>query len=314
MSDVAELREATFEAMEVGETLGPVQLDIDDHFIKSFAFTTDDYHPWSMVETSPFGGRVGHAGILVPELLRLLNTKFDPNTEVGLHQKEEVWFHSPVHVDERVVLSGAFTDKYVKREKGYIVTDAEARSLKDDRLIVRHRSIEIARVEPGTHLGSSSGAPPARRVIGEYPEDRDPVERVTRSTPPGAPVRGPVKWIHQDQMSVFSNVQSFWHNIHTDIRVARGAGFPSTLAQGLMETMYVSELGTKLFGPSWFTTGWTLMTFLQPVFPGDELVTKGVVLGPPADSGEDRVELEFWIENQDGVKAAVGWLSAEASD
>ena len=65
-----------------------------------------------------------HAAILVPWLLRLLNTRYDPNTEVGLHQKEEIWFDSPVRLGERVILTGSFTDKYVKRDKGYIVTNA----------------------------------------------------------------------------------------------------------------------------------------------------------------------------------------------
>ena len=190
--DAHALKDATFEAMEVGEELGPIELVVDDHAIKSFAFTVDDYHPWFLGGESPFGGRVAHAAILVPWLLRLLNTRYDPNTEVGLHQKEEIWFDSPVRLGERVILTGSFTDKYVKRDKGYIVTDAEARSLDDGRLLVRHRCIEIARVDPDVKLGGGSGerSAAARYVNGEWPADREPEERVTRATAVGTPFVG----------------------------------------------------------------------------------------------------------------------------
>jgi acyl dehydratase len=309
------LRDASFEAMEVGETLGPTRLVVDDHVVKWCAFTTDDYHPWFMSgDGCPFAHRVGHAAILVPDLLRLLNTKFDPNTEVGLHQKEEIWIDSPVRVGEEVELSGAFVDKYTKRGQGYVVTDAEARSVEDGRLIVRHRSTEIARIQPGTELGSSSAPEPSRRVTGEFSSDREAATVVTSSTEVGTPVVGPRKVVHQDQMSVFSNVQSFWRNLHTDLDTARAAGFETTLAQGLMETMYVSELGTSLFGASWFTTGWSQMIFVGPVAPGDTLDLKGVVTGHVEAESGTRVELEAWIENQEGVKTLVGWLSAVPSE
>ena len=307
------LRDASFEAMEVGERLGPVRRVVDDHMIKWCAFTTDDYNPWCLTGAgSPFGGRVGHAAILVPDLLRLLNTKFDPNTEVGLHQKEEVWFDSPVHVGEEVELTGAFVDKYTKRGKGYVVTEAEARSAEDGRLIVRKRSTEIARIEPGTELGSKSAPEPSRRVDGVLPNDRPVADAITGVTEIGTPVIGAEKVVHQDQMSIFSNVQAFWRNLHTDLDTARHAGFETTLAQGLMETMYLSELGTSLFGAAWFSTGWTQMIFVAPVRPGDRLRPQGVVTERADVDGGTRVELEVWIENQDREKTVVGWLSAVA--
>ena len=313
MSDRTELKEATFEAMEVGEELGPIELVVDDHAVKRFAFTVDDHHPWALGDTSPFGGRVGHAALLVPELLRLLNTVYDPNTEVGLHQKEEVWFHAPVRVGERVRLSGAFSDKYVKRGKGYIVTDAEARSLEDGRLLVRHQSIEIARVDPDVELGGGTGerTAAARYVQGDWPEGRPLGDRVTRATAIGTPFQGRPKQLHQDQMSVFSNVQAFWRNIHTDLEVARKAGSDRTIAQGLMLSVYLSEFGTTLFGPSWYESGWTLHTFLHPVYAGDTVTARAVVV-EAAEPAAGRVELEVWMENQDGVRVVVGWISALA--
>jgi hypothetical protein len=39
-----------------------------------------------------------------------------------------------------------------------------------------------------------------------------------------------------------------------------------------------------------------------------------VVIEQPGPPERDRVELEVWVENQDGVKVVVGWMSAVAGD
>jgi acyl dehydratase len=306
------LARATFEAMEIGQTLGPVDLTVDDHEIKSYCFTTDDYHPWITTNDSPFNARVAPAALLVPQLLRLLNTRFDPNTEVGIHQKEEVWFHSPIFVGEKVRTSAIFVDKYVKRGFGYIVTEAEARAVSDGRLLVKHRCTEIAEVLPGTVLGSNGKAADTatRRVSGLFSDDLPLVDRAAAETSVGSRMLGQTKVIHQDQMSVFSNVQAFWRSLHTDLDRANQAGFRATIAQGLMQTMYASELGTTFFGESWFTAGWLSMSFLHPLYAGDSVTAKAVVVNRVSDRGTIVLEAEFWLENQDSVKTAVGWLRA----
>jgi acyl dehydratase len=116
--------------------------------------------------------------------------------------------------------------------------------------------------------------------------------------------------MHQDQMSVFSNIDAFWRSIHTDEQAARRTGSDRTIAQGLMEAVYLAEMGESFFGEAWGTTGWVATSFLAPVFAGDQLACKGVVLPPEAREDPARLELEVWIENQDGVKTAVGWIGA----
>ncbi|MBS1878008.1 MAG: MaoC family dehydratase [Actinobacteria bacterium] len=300
-----DLKEATFEAMEVGERLGPIEVVVDDHYVKQFAFAVDDYAPISNGEASS-----AHAAILVPELLRLLNVNYDPNTEVGLHQREEVWIQSLPRVGERVTLVGEFVDKFVKREKGYVVTDASAHSAEDGRLLVRHRSTEVAKVDEDVVMASGSAAKPSRSVNGEYPTDRPPAKSYEPELPPGTPFLGPTKYLHQDQISVFSNVGYFWRTIHTDLDAAAKAGSNRTIAQGLMEAMYISELGSAIFGSAWARSGWMSLVFLAPVYPNDTVVAKAVLLSPDAREDPERVELESWVENQDGTKVAVGWIGA----
>lgn len=302
---VYEEKQATFEAMTVGEALGPIEVVVDEHYVKQFAFAVDDYSPLQNgIVTS------AHAAILVPELLRLLNTRYDPNSEVGLHQREEIWVSSPVQVGERVTMSGEFVEKYVKRGKGYVVTDASAHSKRDGRLLVRHRATEVARVDESVQMGAGSAPAPLRQVKGEFPSDVEPVARASPTLPAGTPVLGPVKVLHQDQMSVFSNIDAFWRSIHTDRNAARETGSDRTIAQGLMEAMYLSEMAGEFFGEPWLTSGWMSIAFLAPVFGGDELSCKAVVIAPEEREDPERLELEAWVETPDGAKAAVGWIGA----
>lgn len=304
------LKEATFEAMDVGEELGPMDLLVDDHFIKRHAFTVDDYAAHYFAPSGAFTERVLSPAALAPDLLRLLNTRYDPNTEVGLHQKEELWLRSPVRLGEQVRMSGRFTDKYVKRDKGYIVTEAEARSLDDGRVLLRHIAVEIAEVAQGTALGSGQAREgSSRRVEGVLPDGAPVVQEIDRETPLGAVLIGPSKVVHQAQMSVFSNVEAFWRNIHTDRAVATAAGMPGTLAQGLMESLYLSEFGYGAFGKGWYSEGWLSTLFVNPVMAGDQLELRAVVVGRTEESDGLRVELESWCEKEGGIKTAVGWMS-----
>jgi acyl dehydratase len=306
------LKQINFAALQLGERLGPVTLTVDDHLIKRFAFTVDDYNPWCLVGASPFGGRVAHAALLLPELLRLLNTRYDWRNDSGVHQREEVSLLAPVPIGETVVLEGEVVDKYVRRGRGYFVIEATARSQSDNRVLVRHRSTEVAEVPVGTPIGSGKAEEGEKRwVQGEYPEGREPVDRLTAETKLGTPVQGTRKELHQDQMSVFSNIQSFWRTLHTDLEVARELGFERTLAQALMLVAHVSELGTELFGESWFSTGTIDFTFLRPIYPERGLRTRGVVVDSQLQEDGTRVECEAWVQEEDGgQKLAVGWISA----
>lgn len=302
----------------VGETLGPMRVIVDEQLIANHVFAMADFGPWFTQEgVSPFGDRVAHAGALLPDLLRLLDTVYDPNLDLGLHLREQVWFLSPAYLGEEVELTGRIVDKYVNRGRGCFVTDAEARSVVDGRLLVRHRSIEAAEIGDTTTLGGGSAQPSAtRRVGGEYPSDVPTVVRLHRDLTVGAPVAIMEKTLSQAQMSVFSNVQEFWHTTHTDLAVARSQGLDRTLAQGLMNACYLSEYATRFFGPTWFRTGELEVVFLNPMGAGDRLRIFGVVSDIRSTStGETVVEVETWIDRVgDDKRLAAGWLAAIVAD
>lgn len=303
---------ARYENIVLEENFGPIEEVVDEYKVKKFAFMMDDYNPWCFGD-SPFGKRIGHAAILSNDLLQLFTQVYDPNTVVGLHTQEELWFVNPVFVGEHARLQGKYVEKYERRGKGYVVMEADARG-GDGRVLLRHRGVEILHIEPGLVVGKGTAEPPEKRVTGEYRKDVEPVTRARRGIPPGTPLAPLVKQVMQDQIAVFSGVGKHLRNIHTDLDVARKGGLQNTIAQGMMETIYLTELLTRFFGPSWFTTGWEKMKFIAPVFSGETITARGVLTGESRDAEGTRLELEVWCENSAGKLTCAGWASARVME
>lgn len=304
----AALRECLYENVVVGEELGPIELVVDDYFVKRYAFTVDDYLPWAFSDIeSPFKRRVGQATILGDDLLKVIYSHYDKNTLVGLHTDEQLSFSGPVFVGERVTLKGRYVDKYIgRRDDGHVVFESEATG-EDGRVLLRHHQTEIMRLSEGHGAGGGRAEPPAKRITGEFREDVAPAEFASRELKPGTPLVPLVKHITQEQISVFSERGSFRKGLHNDPEIARRAGLPSPIAQGMMEVCYASEMLTHFFGATFFTTGKLHFKFLNPVFPGDTLTVHGAV----ANTSGDRLELEVWVKNPKKNLTAVGWASAQ---
>jgi acyl dehydratase len=305
------LREPTFEAVRVGEPIGPVTVVADAHYRRNASFAVDDFAP-------PYASDDAATGQLVPatavarDLVALFCTVYDPSRVVGLHQKEEVWFHRPIRLGTTMHYTGRYTDKYERRGKGYVVFESEARDARDGALLVRQISTEIMRVPEQVTLGEGSAPPDGERVRGKWPANAVPALRATADLAAGTPIPPLVKTAHQDQMSVFSGAGKQWFNIHTDVGIAQAAGFRDTLAQGMMETCWIAEMLAGFFGAGWMTGGWIKTAFLKPVFRNDTLTCRGVVTGVEHAADGTRLRLEVWAENQDGVMTAAGWASGRA--
>ena len=235
--------------------------------------------------TSPFGGRVGHAALLVPELLRLLNTATTRTPRWACTRRRRSGSTRPSGSASASILTGAVQRQVREARQGL------HRHRRRGALAARTgacwcatgRSRSRASTPTSTSAAArASGRRPRRYVQGDWPEGRPPETASRAATAIGTPFQGRPKQLHQDQMSVFSNVQAFWRNIHTDVEVARKAGSDRTIAQGLMLSVYLSEFGTELFGRSWYESGWTLHTFLHPVYAGDTVTARAVVWRRPS--------------------------------
>ena len=303
-------KEALYENIEIPEPFGTVEVLVDDRKVKAYAFTQDDYRSWHFEdESSPFGRRVAHPLILANDLLFLFYSKYDGNTAQGLHTEEQLWFHSPVFVGEKVTVEGGYVERYEKRGKGYVVMEAKARG-EDGRLLVRHRGTEIMRIQAGSVVGGGTAKTPERKVTGEYREDVGPVQRARVSLEPRTAVAPLKKRVTQEQMFVFSWGGRHFKNIHTDLGAAHASGLDVPVAQAQQQVGYLTEMLTDFFGASWFTSGWVKVKFVRPVYAGETVTARGAIAGEFQADGGVRLELEVWVENESGDMTAVGWASA----
>lgn len=300
-----ELKECTWENVEIGEQFGPIDLVVDDHRLKSYAYAIDAYHPRYSVE-SPLGERIAPSALLVNPLLSLYQLRYDRTTVMGLHAHEELELYGPVKLGQQVSLQATFTDKYVRRGKGYTVLTSEARS-ESGELLIRARQTEVFRIPSGLVPGQRTAAPSGEMVTGHIPATAPMVKHASRQTPVGAVVPPKSRLITHEQVSVYS---FGWRNIHTDREFAVAAGLEGPIAQGAMSTCYLSEMLTDLFGELWFSSGCTSHAFIKPVYIGDTITTQGVVRELVEEPEGMRLVLQVWCRNQKGELTTVGTASA----
>jgi acyl dehydratase len=118
------------------------------------------------------------------------------------------------------------------------------------------------------------------------------------------------KPITQRQIDCYSGVRP--RSIHTDPEWARAKGFPAPLAQGMMSTGYVSQMMVNLLGEGFVKGGKMAVKFIKPVIVGDTLSVHGVVKNKISEGADIRIVVEFWCENQQGVKTMIGEASGLA--
>ncbi|WP_137389515.1 hypothetical protein [Rhodoligotrophos defluvii] len=307
----AGLKEPVFENLEIPEQLGPVTITVDDHKIKRFSFTQDDYGSWYLEGCPAFGGaRIGQPALLGNDLVQLFTTRYGASKTVGFHTEEQMWFDNPVRLGERVTLSGTYVDAYERRGQGYVVMEAQAVG-EDGRSIVRHRGVEILRTVPGLIAGRGASPTPERRVTGEVPADARQIEAATADTREGDVLLPLRKIFTAEQTAVFSRIGEFVRNTHNDLQIARAAKLPTLIVQGQQQYGAAAELMARVFGLAWFTGGWLKMKFINTLQVFDPVEFSGVVTSVTKEAdGRRAIELDVWARREsDGRMTAVGWAS-----
>lgn len=304
----AGLKEPEFENLEIPEDLGVVRELIDDHKIKRYAFTQDEYGPWYF-EDSPFGGRIGQATLLCNDLVQMFTNVYAASKVVGFHTEEQMWFDAPARLGEVVTLSATYTDSYVRRGEGYVVMEGRAVG-EDGRSIARHRGVEILKAVPGA-LGGRGSSTPERRVTGEVSEGSRTVDRLGTDTRVGDVLSPMVKTITFEQAAVFSRLGEYVINTHNNLQAAREGRLRQPIVQGAQQFGLIAQRLVGAFGAQFFTSGWMQVKFLVPVEVFEPMTITGLVTGiEPADDEGRTARLEVWIRRADGRLVTVGWASA----
>lgn len=300
-------KDPTYENVYIGESFGPIELELDDFFLRSYAYALDDYSCMKVVDGAlkPAGHVPPH--MIVSDLMQIFLTVYDRDKVVGLHQKEEVIHYKPVLVGAKLTLTGTYVDKYMKRGKGYTVLESVARDEAGD-IVVLQRSTEVMRIPDGVKVGTGMAEPERRVSPRELAGIR--VARISSDTVNGTALQPLTKEVRQAQMSVFTGVEFHKQGIHTNLDIAKKAGLRDCIAQGMMESCWVSQYLSRLFGESFLSTGRHFSTYLMPIYPKDAITIQGLVTSCVEEADGKRIEVEYWLTNQNRQTTAVGYGSA----
>lgn len=315
------LKPYTWENIEIGEKLGPVEGILSELKLKTHAFAVDDYGAWYF-QGSPFGGRIGHPTLLATDILMLFTLAYDadpPSFQGGLHARNELEFLKPVFVGQKVIIQGTHSEKYEKRAQKYRTLEGEVLDA-TGQPCVRMRATETVGLGTGTPVGQRTSTPPPDAITGEVPEGTPVVTQASRWVPAGVALPSLAKRTSFEQSMAYSGfpfgwveggARKMWVNIHTDPNDGLRHGQPDAVVQGLCSAAYISELCTNFFGPSWITTGRISTAFIRPVIVRDTITASGLVKRlEEEEGGRKRLWLDVWCKNQRGELTTVGRASA----
>ena len=85
--------------------------------------------------------------------------------------------------------------------------------------------------------------------------------------------------IDQGLINRYAEVSGDHNPLHTDPAFAATTHFGRIIAHGMMTLALLSDAMRVWAGPGWLDSGTLEVTFLSPVFPEDEIVVEGVVVG-----------------------------------
>lgn len=91
--------------------------------------------------------------------------------------------------------------------------------------------------------------------------------------------------------------------LHLEKEFAQKQGFKDANIHAPFYGAFLAKMMTQWIGdPGRLKTLGYRVTVMG--FPGDTLISKGEVIKKYQEGGENRVDCEIWVENQDGVKVA----------
>lgn len=277
----------------VGRDYGAREVEITPELARHYAEAVDDQNPWYFGD-SPFGGAVAPALILHSEVYKNLSW-YLPNLYGNLHAKQEWEIFHPAMVGETVTTRALTVDRYVKRDREYVVNEVTCFG-PDGRVLNRGRTHQ------SFLLGRQEGI-----VVDKEREKRSDRRFETGSEAALEEIAGPRKDITLEMCWKFSGPSKNYHN---DVEEARKLGFPDIVVQGMMPLCFLSEMMTERFGPGWLQGGRMSVNLVNVLWQTDAVTCRGRVTARTPEGSRQRAHLQVWCEKDDGTKVVVGTASA----
>jgi 3-hydroxybutyryl-CoA dehydratase len=110
---------------------------------------------------------------------------------------------------------------------------------------------------------------------------------------------GPVvRHITQEKINLYAEASGDFNPIHVDESFAARTPFGGTIAHGMLNLAYVSEMMMSAFGRSWLSGGKLRAKFKESARPGDTLTITGQVFCIEQESDVSYANCSFECRNQ----------------
>ncbi len=279
----------------VGRYQGERTVEIGPELVEQYSGSVDDHHSW-YTGPSPFGGPVAPALVLHSEVYRTLDW-YLPQVYGNLHARQEWDLFQPVMVGDSVTTRSVVIDRYIKRDREYVVNEVTCFG-QDGRTLNRGRTHQSFLLDRAPQLG----------VVVDKEREKRPERRFDVAEGEVLEeVAGRAKEITLEMCVRFSGPRKNYHN---DVEEARKLGFPDIVVQGMMPLCFMSEMMTNRFGEGWFAGGRMNVNLVNVVWRGDVLTCGGIVRAVVPEGSRQRAQLQVWCEKADGTKVVVGGASA----
>jgi len=287
------MADLSYDGIELGRLFGPWKYPLRDRIARHLE-AVENTHPWHH-SRSPWGPPVAPPSILGNAALRFIDA-IAPVPPGTLHAKQEIETLAALRLDRQPVGYGRFTDKYERRGRRWFVFESRWRD--ETGLVIGHSRVTMA--FPGG---------------GSQPQGDDPPspERTAAASPAAGSLTPVVRTLTQDKMTAYSEDSANalrGTSIHVHPEVARQAGFPATVAQGLMAADYINEMMENALGRHWYEYSTLSLAFLKPMLCGETISAHGRLAQSTPEGALVRRTYEVWCENSAGQRVAAGTASA----
>jgi 3-hydroxybutyryl-CoA dehydratase len=123
-----------------------------------------------------------------------------------------------------------------------------------------------------------------------------------------------VKHITQEKINLYAEASGDFNPIHVDESFAAKTPFGGTIAHGMLNLAYVSEMMTLAFGRSWVSGGKLRAKFKESARPGDTLTITGKIDCIEQKDDVSYANCNFEVRNQKDETIVTGEAIVRLSD
>lgn len=131
----------------VGHRFEPVDYSVTPEQVERFEAAVGVRHPWSH-DDSPYGFPIVPPTLPCTDYTRFLAQVFPPI--VGMHARHRMRLIRPIPVGAEVRVSGEVVDKFIKRDRHYLVIEYRVEDAEGDPYVVNTISTTIDAYVDGT--------------------------------------------------------------------------------------------------------------------------------------------------------------------